>query len=160
MEERSNVVLNMHAQQDFLAYCTRPVSVHLAMVCVGCSFDSFSIFLLTLKQQQNLMVIMFSCVHFPIWPYPPKIFFLYFILVNCMGWQICIVRMVLEELPPYFMFSSANTASTWDLHFFSSFFISSKRFRYSESKTEKEKIIKKRVCSVNYVLVSDTCVLV
>ena len=57
--------------QDFLAYCTRPVSVHLAMACVGCSFDSFSIFLLSLKQQ-NLMKIMFSCIRFQIWPYPPK----------------------------------------------------------------------------------------
>ena len=60
-------------QQDFLAYCTRPVSVHLVMACVSCLFDSFSIFLLSLKQQQNLMKIMFSCIHFPIWPYPPKI---------------------------------------------------------------------------------------
>ena len=55
-----------HFQQDFLAYCTRPVSVHLAMASVGCSFDSFSIFLLSLKQQQNIMKIMFSCIHFPI----------------------------------------------------------------------------------------------
>ena len=48
-----------------------PVSVLLAMECVGCSFDSFSVFLPSLKQQQNLMKIMF-CIHFPIWPYPPK----------------------------------------------------------------------------------------
>ena len=60
-------------QWDFLACCTRLVRVHLAMACVGCLFDSFSIFLLSLKQQQNLMKIMFSCIHFPIWPYPPKI---------------------------------------------------------------------------------------
>ena len=45
----------------------------LVMACVGCSFDSFSVFLLSLKQQQNLMKIMFSCIHFPVWPYPPKI---------------------------------------------------------------------------------------
>ena len=89
-----------HFQWDFLAYCTRPVSVHLATASVSCSFNSFSIFLLSLKQQQNLMKIMFSCIHFPIWPYPPppphthtpppnneK---LYFILVNCIGWQVCI----------------------------------------------------------------------
>ena len=65
-----------HFQQDFLlilAYCTWPVSRHLAMPCIGCSFNSFSVFLLSLKQQQNLMKIMFSCIHFPIWPYPPKI---------------------------------------------------------------------------------------
>ena len=80
-----------HSWQDFLAYCTRPANVHLAMVCVSCSFNSFSIFWLSLKQQQNLMKIMFSCIHFPIWPYSPKIMiFYYFILVNCMGWQVCI----------------------------------------------------------------------
>ena len=52
-----------HFQQDFLAYCTRPVSVHLAMVCVSCSFDSVSIFLLSLKQQQNLKKMMLPCIH-------------------------------------------------------------------------------------------------
>ena len=46
--------------------------MHLAMASVSCSFNSFSIFLLRLKQQQNLMKIMFSCIHFPIWPYPPQ----------------------------------------------------------------------------------------
>ena len=86
-----------HFQSDFLAYCTRaskcafsdgtrPVSVHLAMACVSCLFNSFSVFLFSLKQQQNLMKIMFSCIHFPVWPYPPKIMKkLYSILVNCMG---------------------------------------------------------------------------
>ena len=79
VEGRSNVVQNTrahfksHFQWDFLAYCTRPVSVRLVMTCVGCSFNSFSVFLLSLKQQQNLMKIMFSCIHFPIWPYLPKI---------------------------------------------------------------------------------------
>ena len=78
-----------HFWQDFLAYCTRLVSVHLAMVFVGSSFDSFWIFWISLKQQQNLMKIMFSCIHLPIWPYPPKIMiFLYFIQVNCMCWQV------------------------------------------------------------------------
>ena len=72
-----------HFRQDFLAYGTRPVSVHLVMAFIGCSFDSFSIFLLSLKQQQNLMKIMFSCIHFQVWSYPPKIMKkLYFILVN------------------------------------------------------------------------------
>ena len=85
-----------HFQWDFLAYCTKPVSLHLAMVCVGCSFDSFSIFLLSLKQQQNLMKIMFSCINFPIWPYPPQIMKkMYFILVNCMGWQVCMCEVQL-----------------------------------------------------------------
>ena len=75
-----------HFQQDFLAYCIRPVSVHLAMACVSCLFDSFSIILLSLKQQQNLVKIMLSCIHFPIWPDLPKIMKkLYFILVNGMG---------------------------------------------------------------------------
>ena len=94
-EGRSNLVhmhdFKSHFQWDFLAYCTRPVSVHLATASVGCSFNSFSIFLLSLKQQQNLVKIMFSCIHFPICPYPPQNNDkLYFILVNCMGWQVCI----------------------------------------------------------------------
>ena len=79
-----------HFQWDFLTYCTRPVRVHLAMVCGGCSFDSFSFFLLSLKRQQNLVKIMFSCISFPIWPHLPQIMKkMYFILVNCMGWQVC-----------------------------------------------------------------------
>ena len=46
----------------------------------------FQSFLLSLKQQQNLMKIMFSCICFPVWPHPPKIMEKkkkYFILVNC-----------------------------------------------------------------------------
>ena len=76
---KSSDVQNTHAQLKislptrFLAYCTRPVSVHLAMASVGCSFNSFSVFLLCFTQQQNLMKLMFSGIHFPIWPYPPKI---------------------------------------------------------------------------------------
>ena len=99
VEGRSNVVLTMcmhnfksHFWWDFLAYCTRPASVHLVMTFISCSFDSFSIFLFSLKQQQNLMKIMFSCIHFPVRPYPPQIMEkqqLYFILVNGMGWQVC-----------------------------------------------------------------------
>ena len=95
MEGSSNVVRNTHAQLyefkshfqwDFLAYCTWPVSVphftigvtfDMAMTCVNWSFDSFSIFLLSLKQQQNLMKIMFSCIHFTLWPYPPKYIYIF-----------------------------------------------------------------------------------
>ena len=51
--------------------------MRLVMAFIGCSFDSFSVFLLSLKQQQNLMKIMFSCIHFPVWPYPPKIMIFY-----------------------------------------------------------------------------------
>ena len=74
VEERSSVVQNTHARLQ-ISLLTRllsllPVSVHLAMACDGCSFDSFSIVLLSLKRQQN-MKIMFSCIHFPIGPYPP-----------------------------------------------------------------------------------------
>ena len=47
--------------------------MHLVMVCVGCSFDSLSVVLLSLKQQQNLMKIMFSCISFPICLYLPQI---------------------------------------------------------------------------------------
>ena len=36
------------------------------------------------------MKIMFSCIRFPVRPYPPKIMKkLYLMLVNCMGWQVC-----------------------------------------------------------------------
>ena len=52
--------LKSHFQQDFLAYCTRPVSVHLAMVCVGCSLDSFSIFFAlfyTTKSHKNCVFL-------------------------------------------------------------------------------------------------------
>ena len=38
-----------HFRQDFLAYCTRPVSVHLAMACIGCSFNSYSVFFAQFK---------------------------------------------------------------------------------------------------------------
>ena len=62
-----------HFWQDFLAYCTRQVGVRLAMVCVGSSFKSFSIFSLSLKHQQNHMKIRFFGIRFPVWPYPPKI---------------------------------------------------------------------------------------
>ena len=47
-----------HFWWDFLAYCISPVCVYLTMLCVSCSFNSFSIFLLSLKQQ-NLMKIVF-----------------------------------------------------------------------------------------------------
>ena len=58
------------------------------MACVSCSFDSFSPFLLSLKQQQKLMKIMFSYIHFPIWLYPPKIM-IFFVLY----WQtVCLDR--------------------------------------------------------------------
>ena len=100
----------------FLAYCIRPVSVHLAMACVCCLFTSFSIFLLSVKQQQNLMKIMFSCIHFLVWPYLPqnngeKTSILYnIILVNSIGWQVCFLFWV---LPPFvflfFPFSSNST---------------------------------------------------
>ena len=72
--------LKSHFRRDFLAYYTRPVSVHLAVACVGCSFNNFSVFLLCFTQPQNLMKLMFSCIHFPVWPYPPKImiFFIFY----------------------------------------------------------------------------------
>ena len=79
-----------YLQQDCLAYCTRPVSVHLAMACVGCSFDSFSIFLLSLKNEKQSQdffcfpVSIFQYGHTPQEQWKKK----YFILVNCMGWQV------------------------------------------------------------------------
>ena len=47
-----------HFQRDFLAYCTRPVSVHLAMACVGCSFNSlFAQFKTTIKTHENYVFL-------------------------------------------------------------------------------------------------------
>ena len=51
-----------HFQWHFLAYCTSPVSVHLAVACVGCSLNSFSIFLLfknktTTKSHENYVFL-------------------------------------------------------------------------------------------------------
>ena len=61
VEGRSNAVQNTHVRllwRDFLAYCTSPVSVHLVMVCVGCSFRFFFYFNLfaqfeTTKSHEN-----------------------------------------------------------------------------------------------------------
>ena len=75
VEGRSTVVRNTHAARlqtspaaTILAYCTRRQSACIWRWRVSAAhyFDSFSIFLLSLKQQQNLMKVMFSCVHFPI----------------------------------------------------------------------------------------------
>ena len=51
-----------HFRRDFLAYCTGPVSVHLVMVCVGCSFDNFfsslfAQFKTTTKSQANYVFL-------------------------------------------------------------------------------------------------------
>ena len=38
------------------------------------------------------MKILFSCIHYSIWLYPPPKYWgkkLHFILVNCLGWQVC-----------------------------------------------------------------------
>ena len=112
-----------HFQWDFLACCTRRVRVRLAMACVGCSLNSFSVFLLSLKQEQNLMKIMFSCIHFPVWPYPPpppqimrekqqqqqqQQKQLYFILVKGTAWQVCYVLDARSAL-----YSSLYPLTTW-----------------------------------------------
>ena len=62
--------------------------MHLVMVCVGCSFNSFSIFLLSLNQQQNLMKIMFS----------NNIFKMYFVPVNCISVWADRYDIILPEL--------------------------------------------------------------
>ena len=82
---------------DSKSHLTRFLSLlHCASLCIWdgvCQLliqQFLKIFLVSLKQQQNLMKIMFSCTHLPIWPYLPKIMKkLYFILVNCMGQQVC-----------------------------------------------------------------------
>ena len=77
VEGKSHVVLNMHAWLQ-ISLPTRFLSLlHLASQCAfGDGMCRLLVqqsnFLLSLKQQ-NLMKIMFSCIHFPIWSYPPKI---------------------------------------------------------------------------------------
>ena len=99
-----------HFQWDFLTYCTRTVSVHLAMACVGCSFDKFfsslfAQFKTTTKSHENYV----SCIHFQVWPYPPKIMKkLYFILVNCMGWQVWINDGPFSSSVKCFLFRSSD----------------------------------------------------
>ena len=104
MEGRSSVVLNTHAQQDLLAYCTRPVSVHLVMACTGCSFNSFCLFaqFKTTKSHEN-HVFLYPFSSMAISPQNND-FFIYFILVSCMGWQDGSWK---DEKGP----SSANTAA-------------------------------------------------
>jgi len=47
-----------HFRQAFLAYCTRPVHVHLAMACIGCSFNSlFAQFKTTTKSHENYVFL-------------------------------------------------------------------------------------------------------
>ena len=62
--------------------------MHLVMACVGCSFDSFSVFLLRLKQE-NFRKITFYILQYG--HIPPQIIGGggggggYFVPVNCMG---------------------------------------------------------------------------
>ena len=95
MEGISNVVLNTHARLQ-ISHPKRFLSLlHYASQCafgdgvcwllIWQFFSLFAQFKTTAKSHKNYV----SCIHFPIWPYPPKIMKkLYFILVNCMGWQV------------------------------------------------------------------------
>ena len=59
-----------HFRQDFFGYCIgQSVCIWQWRTLAACStvFQS----LLSLKQQQNLMKIMFSCIHFPVSIPPP-----------------------------------------------------------------------------------------
>ena len=65
------------------------------MACVGCSFDSFSILRLSLKNNKIswklcFPVSIFQYGHVPLkyWKNKQTNKNLYFILVNCMGWQV------------------------------------------------------------------------
>ena len=74
----------MTSDLTFLAYCTRPVSEHLAMACIGCSFDSFSVFLLSLKNKSpEYYVFLYPFSSMAIFPQDNGKN--YFMLVNCMG---------------------------------------------------------------------------
>ena len=78
-----------HFRQAFLAYCTRPVRVHLAMACIGCSFNSlFAQFKTTTKSHENYVFL----YPFSSMAISHQFFFFfkkYYILVNWMGWQVC-----------------------------------------------------------------------
>ena len=69
-----SVCNEMLVEQKLTHFGRRPVVALLSATgaSVGCSFDSFSIFLLSLKQQQNLLKIIFSCIHFAVWFPPPQ----------------------------------------------------------------------------------------
>ena len=80
-----------HFWWDFLAYCTRPASVHLVMAFISCSFDGFSIsaqFKTTKSHENYDFLHPFSSMAISPQNNEKKT---YFILVNCMGWQICSV---------------------------------------------------------------------
>ena len=62
-----------HFRQDFLANYTRPVSVHVAVVCVGCLFNNFSVFLLCFTQHKTSWNLCFPVSIFQYGHIPPKI---------------------------------------------------------------------------------------
>ena len=99
------MLCEIHMQHDFKSHRpTRFLSLlHYAsqgafgdgvcrLLIILTAFQSFCS--VSLKQQQNLMKVMFSCVHFPIWPYPPKnndLFYFSFIPVLT---ELCITMQV------------------------------------------------------------------
>ena len=64
--------LKSHFRRDFLAYYTRPVSVHVAVACVGCSFNNFSVFLLCFTQHKISWNLCFPVSIFQYGHIPPK----------------------------------------------------------------------------------------
>ena len=78
--------LKFHFRQDVYAYCTRPVSMHLMMVCVSCSFNSFfnlfALFCTTTKSHKNY-VFLYSFFSMAISPQNNEK--KYFYTVNCTG---------------------------------------------------------------------------
>ena len=66
--------LKSHFWRDFFAYYTRPVNVHLAMVCVGCLFSNFSVFLLCFTQHKITWNLCFpvSIFQYGHMSYPPS----------------------------------------------------------------------------------------
>ena len=75
VEGRSNAVWNTHARlQTSLLMRFLGQSVCIWWWCVSAARATvFQSFHPVLKQQQNFIKIMFSCIPFPVWPYPPKI---------------------------------------------------------------------------------------
>ena len=74
VEGRSNVMLNMHARLQISLPMRFLSLLHSASQCAfgsGVCWLLVRQFFILFAQQQNLMKIMFSCISFPIWPYPP-----------------------------------------------------------------------------------------
>ena len=114
VEGRSNVVRNTHAWLQ-ISLLTRFLSLlHWASQCAfgdgmcRLHVQQFFSLLLSLKQQ-SLMKILFSCIHFLIWPYPPKNYdFILFYTSKLYG----LTGMQWQEIQPSDVWKMFNTTKS------------------------------------------------